>query len=429
MTDTFSYAAVMCFLFILYRAAFGGFTRLSLFHSFFIAHIVAICVALPFLDNGTRYYEDFYFAALLTPLFLLVGGVFSRVFRFRRFNDSAAYVSLENLIVDRQRSVLLVLIVFIVFYVIDIGIKNSAIIFAVSNPGESSIAMELRMEALKSSIFAPLTKLYGYARSIFLPFLGAFLTVTYLDGRLSRKIYYLSLVLSVFYCAYSAAKAPVFYYFLAIALSYYWHRLTVFSTARKWMAIGKFSAAVLSALFASALLYPLLHGAAEGEVLAYALQSLFERVFEVPAVVALRYFEVFGSAIDHIGFGGNTVGAFLLGEDKVSSAQLLYGYFYNNRFSDQGLMNAAFFAGLYGDLGWSYMIIGITLTGVIIGVVEDYLRDLPADALRIAARAICTLAVMQLVLSDLTSAFFGRGLLTVPLLLISGAFIVRQLQR
>lgn len=429
MTTVALYFSLLVILAISYRLMFGAFTKFSLFHAYFVAHVVAICVAATSFDNGSNYYVDFYYATLLTPFLFMVGGVLAKLFSLKGVGGGGSYIFLENLIVRNQRFLLWLLFAFVIFYVLDVGLKNSAILFAISSPGESAAAMELRMDAMKSSLFGPLTRVYGYARSIFIPFSGAFLTVIYLNGRLSKLIYYSAMVVSVFFCAYSAAKAPVFYYFLSIALAYYWCRVEASSAARKLVVIGRFILIVFFALFLSALLYPLLHGADEGEAIKYALDSLFDRIFVVPSDVAFRYFEIFGRTIDFIGLKGSTLGAFLSGEEKVSAAQLLYGYYFDNQFSDQGLMNAAFFASFYGDFGWLYMVVGVFVTGLIVGGIEGYLRTIPADGIRIAARAVCTLAVMQLVLSDLTSTLFGRGLLTIPIILIGGVMLLVHLRK
>lgn len=140
----------------------------------------------------------------------------------------------------------------------------------------------------------------------------------------------------------------------------------------------------------------------------------------------MMYFEVFGRSIDHLGWEGSSVLSLLFDGEKVSSAQVLYSYFYSNMFSDRGLINAAFFASMYADFGFIIMIFGVVFCGFIVAQVQVFLNKIPFSAISLSCKAICGLAVMQLVLTDFTSILMGRGMLLLPFLLCFFVYLTRH---
>lgn len=407
----------------LYRISFGPYKNLGLFHLFYLSYVICILLALPTLNNGEKYYEVYVRAALLTPLFFLIGGVVGKIRFFPLINKKENYEYFDYFLKNRTYKILILFVCFFVIYLLDVGVNSSGLLFAFSNPGDSIAAMEIRMKALTSNISIMLTRLYGYSRAFIIPFLCCLFLVYRLEKITSRKRMYFIFILSLFYCAFSAAKAPVFYLILAMALTYYWWNLYKNPKLAHIYSL-KFSGGILAGLFVASLFYPLLHGVDNSEAISYAWDQLNERVFEVPSSVAMKYFEVFGRSVDFLGWDSNPLLSLVSSEEKISSAQLLYAHFYSNMFSDRGLMNAAFFAMMYADFGFYSMVLGTIFCGFIVGQVQIFLNKMPVNGISLSCRAVCSLAVMQLILTDFTSILMGRGMLLLPFLLCVFAYIL-----
>lgn len=406
-----------------YRASFGSYKILGLFHLFYVSYVICILVALPSLNNGEDYYKTYVIAALLTPLLFLIGGILGKVRAFPIINSRENYENLDLFLQRRSFKVLIIFICFFGVYILDVGVNSSGLLFALNNPGDSIAAMEIRMHALTSNLSVVLTKLYGYSRAFLVPFICCIFLVYRLNKVINRKKLYFIFILSIFYCAFSAAKAPVFYLILTMALTYYWWHLHK-NPKLAYLYSIKFAAVIMIGLFIAALFYPLLHGINSSDAILYAWDQLNERVFEVPSSVAMVYFEIFGRSIDFLGWSGNKLLSLTSERENISSAQLLYSYFYSNMFSDRGLMNAAFFASMYADFGFISIIFGTIFCGFVVGQVEVYLGRLPFNATSLACRAICSLAIMQLILTDFTSILIGRGMLLLPFLLCFFAYMI-----
>ena len=353
----------------LYRIFFGPYKALGLFHLFYLSYVVSIVVALPALDNGYEYYKVYVGAALSTPLFVLLGGLIGKVRFFPLFNSRDHYLYLDAFLQKRSLVILFAFSCFFLFYMLDVGIKSSGLLFALSNPGDSVAAMEIRMLALTSNVARIFTKLYGYSRAFFIPFLCCVFFVHWLKGGGNGFRFVFMFVVAVFYCAFSAAKAPVFYLVLTLALTYYWWSLNK-NPRLAYIYLLKFLGVVVVGLLVSSLFYPLLHGVDGAEAFVYAWEQLNYRVFEVPSIAAMKYFEVFGSSIDFLGWKGSSVVSLILGQQHVS-----------------------------------------------IGQVQIFLEKMPFSAISLVCKAVCSLAVMQLVLTSFTSILIGRGMLLLPFLI------------
>lgn len=408
---------------MLYRVSFGKYNKLTLFHLFYLSYVIAILLGLPSLDNDEHYYKLYVISALLTPLLILIGGVLGKIRCFPIFNQSKNYEQFNSILLHHSRVLLVSTVILFIIYILDVGFNSSGLIFAIINPGDSIAAMEIRQRALTSNISIIFTKLYGYSRAFIIPFICCLFITYRLERKITRIKLYCLVFLGVFYSAFSAAKAPVFYLFLCMALTYYWQK-TYREPALARRYLLKFVIGMLIGLFISSLFYPLLHGVASNQAIYYAWDQLNERVFKVPGEAALAYFQIFGRSIDYLGWKGNSFLSLLMGEKSVSSAQLLYSYFYTNMFSDTGLMNGAFFAMLYADFGFYSIILGSMFIGYFIGQIQIFLDRLPINAISLSCRSVCSLAVMQLVLTDFTSTLMGRGLLLLPLLLFISTYLI-----
>lgn len=418
----FLYVVVVGFF---YRVVFGPYKSLGLFHLFYLSYVFSIMVALPAIDNGSEYYKTYFAAALLTPLLFLLGGLAGKVRFFPIINLGKNYLYFEGVLQKRAQKLLIFFLCFFSIYILDVGVSSSGLLFALSNPGDSIAAMEIRMNALSSNVSPLLTKMYGYSRAFLVPFLSCLFLVYWLKGKVNLFRFLLVFFVAVFYSAFSAAKAPVFYLILAMALTYYWWHLHT-NPRLASIYLLKLLGVIIMGLLVSSLFYPLLHGVGGGEAIGYAWDQLNHRIFEVPSSVAMMYFEVFGRSIDHLGWEGSSVLSLLFDGEKVSSAQVLYSYFYSNMFSDRGLINAAFFASMYADFGFIIMIFGVVFCGFIVAQVQVFLNKIPFGAISLSCKAICGLAVMQLVLTDFTSILMGRGMLLLPLLLCFFVYLTRH---
>src|SRR5690606_20891562 len=128
-----------------YRIFFGQYKNLNLFHLFYLSYVVCILVALPRLNNGEVYYSIYIKAALLTPIFFLIGGIVGKIRFFPIINSGQNYKKGEYFLQKRINKILKIFIVFILLYIFDVGINNSGLLFAIVNPGNFTDAMEMRM--------------------------------------------------------------------------------------------------------------------------------------------------------------------------------------------------------------------------------------------------------------------------------------------
>lgn len=408
----------------MYRAIFGPYKLLTLFHLFYISYIISIIVALPQLDNGSISYRVYTRAALLTPILFLLGGLFGKVRLFPILNNKYRYLNFESVIEEKSLTILILFVCFFLLYLSDVGLNSTGLAYALTNPGDSIVAMEMRMVSLKSNISPFLTRLYGYSRAFIIPFLIGVFSVLYSKRKIKPWFFWIAFILAVIYTALSAAKAPVFYLLTSLALTQYWWKLYSDPKSAYKFAI-RLIIIIILALITSSLFYPLLHGVKGKDAILYAWEQLNERVFLVPSSVAMNYFEHFGTTFDFLGAQGSQFLSLFIDSEYISSAQLLYSYYYSNMFSDQGLMNAAFFASLFANFQFYGLFIGTLFSGFIVSQVEIYLRNMPLNAISFSCRAVCSLAVMQLVLTDFNSILLGRGFLLLPVIICITIYISR----
>tara|TARA_R110000850_G_scaffold12930_8_gene42705 strand:- start:6051 stop:7337 length:1287 start_codon:yes stop_codon:yes gene_type:complete len=411
-----------------YRIAFGPYINLSLFHVFLISHSLLILVGLPFLDQEPEGYRTYYWSAILVPFIFLIGGLFVRLMPSKDAINTRAFLKMESVMIKYSWLLLAVFLAFLVLYTLDIGFERSAFLYALLNPGDSVGAMDLRLASMESNLSPYLNRIYGYTRSIFVLFICSFFTVEYCRGRISKILFLLIVFSSIFYCAYSAAKAPIFYLILAMSLSFYWYRAHASGSALgAWKALSIFMAIVVLGLGVSAAFYPILHGYSGFEAVTYAFDQVFDRIFLVPGRAAFLYFDVFGAVFDHPGLQSVGVVASFLGNENVSLASYLYSYMYDNQFSDKGLINASFFATAYGYFGLIGMFNVVLFSGFIVGFVQKFIDMIPTIGIRASVQAVCALAVAQLSLADLTSTLFGRGLVLIPVLVFFASIFFTSL--
>lgn len=409
----------------LYRTSFGPFKYLNIFHLFFFSYVIAILVALPSLAVDEKYFQKYFYAAITTPVIFWFGAVLGKIKIFPTINNSYRYIRFNEYLKKHNNLLMFMFFGLILLYLLDVGLKNSGLLFALNSPSDSIAAMEIRMRALTSNISPILTRVYGYSRAFLIPFLACIFLVYWLEGNIKFKKLLVVIFVSIFYMAYSAAKAPVFYLILALALTYYWWQLNKNpKAAYKYAAY--FSTIMFSGLFISALFYPLLNGIEGEAAIQYAWEQMFRRVFEVPSSVAMNYFEVFGRSIDYIGLKNNIFISIISGEERISSAQFLFAFNNpNHHFADSGLINAAFFSALYGEFGFLWMVLGVLCSGFVSSQVNSYINSLPRNAISISCQAICALGIMQLSLTHFTSILIGRGFLLLPVLLCLTIYVKR----
>jgi len=412
------------------RVAFGKLSYLSFPATFIVAYIFLIHLrALEIYAFDVR--EDKYLMAVwLTPFLYLFSALCSQaVFRHSPRKIRVAFQSAALEISARDKRFASVapvisasLILLPIVFVLDKGTSGIALFFLLSNIGESTETMFLRIGGLVSNYSGVLTIIYSYSRALIYPVYLAVLVVLRRKGLVSRFHFWLVLIAAVFYSVLTTAKAPLAIVLLGMSIASY---LAGDSSGKRRILVP--ALILLVALLLPAVFYPLLYGFNGLEFLLVAVESLWRRVTWVPSHTSAVYFDAFTNRFEHLGPRSNRLLAWIAGVEHVPAASFIYNNYYDASIPG-GLVNASYFASFYADWGMPGVIIGTMVVGVLTVLLQVYF-DRQVDAVGTGVRAATLVAMCQLLLTNFYSASLGRGFLSLPLLLVLGTAILREVYR
>jgi oligosaccharide repeat unit polymerase len=295
-----------------------------------------------------------------------------------------------------------------VVFLLDKGIKDIALFFLFSNPGAELETMTLRIGGLTSNYSPVLTALYSYSRTLFYPTYVAILIGLRANKLVSRAHVLFVLAAAMLFSTFSAEKAPLAYLMATAGFSMY------LSNQRR--IDGQLVLTWLLAILLPAMIYPLLYGSQGISFLAVAISGLWRRLTWVPSFTSALYFDLFPRVFDQLGFRSNRVLASIFGMEYVPVASMVYNYRYTT--IQGGLVNTSFFASFYADWGMPGVILGTMLVALIIAVLQRLFDRYNIDAVNVGIRAKVLSSVVQLMLTNFYSVALGRGLLSLPILLV-----------
>lgn len=398
-------------LIALYRLAFGSFLRMNLHHVFVVSYLILIFVSSYDIHANWLGSADYLLATYLVPVFYLVFASFGRML-FARRNERYSGINFQDEWFLRNTSIFSVLLILLVLlYVIDMGVNGVALIYTLNNVGDSVGAMELRLGGMNSRLLGEFgARLYGYARATFAPFYVIVLFVFFRERRISCAHFYIVFLVASFFMLATTAKAPFAYMLLGMLASWFWMQDQI-----RTQAMLKVFLLLFAVLFIPALLYPLLHGVSGAEFLSYTLEMLYRRLFFVPSYTTALYFEYYGSSLEFAGVSSNQVLAYLFSEPFRNVGHEVFRHHFPRALL-QGSVNSSFFASFYAGWGWSGILLGCALVGFVVPFVESVISYYKVGALAVGVRAICTLSLAQVMMTNFFSVLIGRGFLLLPIL-------------
>jgi len=406
------------FLTLSFRVVFGPFRILNLHHVFFISYSVLIYAAAMYVYNNDVRSDSYLYSVYLCPLIYLFVVYFLCLFfgKSREVNSEELVFKNYNVLYK----IIIPSILIVMLYVFDIGIDNIAIFHALNDFGSSSETMQLRQESFVSNIHPMFSAIYGYFRATFLPFFLLICFTQFISGNLSKLAFFIFFIVSVFFTISSSAKAPLAYLLFSIVLCFYFiASKELFQKYKKTVIFFIFLVFLLPAL-----LYPILHGVSSSDAFSYALENLARRVFWVPSYVSATYFELYGETLEHTKFASNSIlSSFFVVEHRLPAAEVYAYYFPKN---DKGLVNASFFATFYAEWGGVGVLLGTILLALTVFFVEKLLGVFYKRPESICVRVVCSIALIQVMLTSYYSILLGRGFLLLPVLFIFYVFFEQQ---
>lgn len=305
-----------------------------------------------------------------------------------------------------------------IIYVLDIGYNNIGLIYMIRNPGRAVEAMQLRIGGLVSNHSPLLTMVYSYGRALLYPLYTAVLGSLWARGLVSGRHFLAVVASAMAFVSFTGAKAPLAILLAAALISVYIAKQGRVSRIAFGIAGG-------IALFVPALVYPLLYGSSGLSALTVAAENLWRRLTLVPSSVTASYFTAFEYRFEHLGFRSNRVLAFLANEEYEPAARLMYERFAGGTI-EGGLVNGSYFASFFADWGSGGVVIGTLVVGLSLGALQLFYDRFQNDLLGIGFRAVNLLAVTQLIITNFYSASLGRGLLSLPFLLLIARVVVQS---
>jgi oligosaccharide repeat unit polymerase len=290
------------------------------------------------------------------------------VCRFRQY-ENERFFSMEIADTTNRRRVkriyLFLLVPSIVLTIIYVhSVETIPLFYLLRNPGEYLQIALLREDSFKL-LDSPFLYAFALVRSVLFPILVMVSFGAYLQTRkrIWRSLFIGTLVVAVFYCSLSVAKAPVAAIVAFLGFFFYYYRR------------GSISKRAVALLLAFVLIFPLIviwisYEGVESAGTSYAIESagafsaIGSRLFYVPSETVYYYFEVYpnhqeflhGRSIDKL--------ARLMGWAAFDTANYV-GVYSSPTGMDSVAANAAFFANFYADFGMLGVLLGGILTGFI----------------------------------------------------------------
>jgi hypothetical protein len=411
---------------VLTRALFAKFRFISLPTVFIISYLLLIYVrALDIYVNDFRNITFLLSVWLVPYLFILFSGFGLYVFNnprrvgvaFKAFRQSRRDKVIAK--ISPFLSIFSVLLLFVL--ILDKGIRSIALFFLILNPGAELETILLRIDGLTSNYSPILTVLYSYGRALFYPTYVAILIGLRATRLISRTHLFLVLGAAMLFSALDAEKAPLAYLMATAGFSFY--------LSNRGRINARLVLIWLVAMFLPAMIYPLLYGSQGIAFLAVAIEGLWRRVTWVPSFTSALYFDLFPRVFGHLGFKSNRILARIFGLEYVPVASMVYDYHYSG--IQGGLVNTSFFASFYADWGMPGIVFGTILVALVIAGLQRIFDRYDIDAVSVGIRAVVLSSIVQLMLTNFYSVALGRGLLSLPILLVflNGIFRVGRLKR
>lgn len=400
-------------LLALYRLSFGSFFRMTLHHVFLISFFILIFVSSYDVYVNWRAGTDYLLGVYFVPVLYLIFATFGRMLFAPRYVRYSGINNLDERLLGFAPVLSLLFVMLVVLYVIDMGVNGIALIYTINNVGDAVGAMELRLSGMDSRLLGEIgARLYGYTRATFAPFYVVLLFVLFRERRVGSVHFYTVFLVASFFMLATTAKAPFAYMLIGMLAAWFWMQERI----RKG-AILKVAFFLTTVLFVPALLYPVLHGVSGSESIAYAFDMLYRRLFFVPSYTTGLYFNYYGSSLDFVGFSSNQLLAYLFSEPYINIGHQVYSHHFPRALL-QGSVNSSFFASFYAGWGWTGVILGCAIVGFVVPLVEFSISYFKVGALALGVRAICTLALAQMMMTNFFSVLIGRGFLLLPVLYV-----------
>lgn len=389
----------------------------SLHWIFILSFVFFIMLPIPDLIANFSVSFDY----LITTFVTLIAYIFSASLFSMLFNNRSGKIAFRKNVgsefIPRRKSIIVINIFIslaIAIYIFDVGVSGVALFALFSMGGEADFLMELRGDSLTSSISPLLTSFYGYLRALIFPVLGLLMLVSFFYKKISIFNFIYGVALVSFYMLASTAKAPFAYFLFGLVLCYYFLSL-INAGGNQIKNIIKVASLTLIILIASSFIYPLLQGYTGTDGLVYALDSLYRRILFVPAHVSYIYYEAFGSSLEHTHGNGLKLIAMIKGEQWIDLPSVAYSYYFGDKFVF-GRLNASFMATYWAEFGYIGVVCGSLWAGLVVSTVVYIINSLRYSTSQIICIVVCSLALIQSMFTGLENVFFGRGLISIPVL-------------
>jgi oligosaccharide repeat unit polymerase len=397
------------------RLLFGPYKKLSFPTIFMVGYIVLIYLqAFSIYQHEIRNVHYIISVICIPYIVLFVVGfglpVLGHSFRDIECSFGKVSMTYRDVVFTNITPLLSVLFVLLPFvFVFDKGASGIAFFFLIDNPGQSTETMFLRIGGLTSNINPILSVAYAYNRALGYPVYIAFITTLLVRKRISVSHYLAVILAGALFSLFTAAKAPLAVILLCAGLSFYMSNRGKLSTPVIVLGVG--------GMLVPAFIYPLLFGLHGSAAVQSAFENLIRRVTWVPSQTSAVYFDAFTNYFPHLCGASNRFVSLVVGTDYINVASFIYDNYYNATIPG-GLVNASYFATFYADWGMPGVFLGTLAVCACLIWLQIFFDRWNTDAVGIAVRATISVALMYIFMSNLYSVLLGRGLLSLPLLLV-----------
>jgi len=317
--------------------------------------------------------------------------------------------SIDKKHVKSMRLLLAILIVISAITMIYFIIKTPEVpLFRLFSIDASIDIITIREESFKLLNIPLIFKyLIEWVRCIFWPFLTGVMFSRLLIKKSKKRIFAFMVffVIGIIITGFTTEKAIVTNFILINILIY------IFIKQKKLKARTILLGGIISLSFPLLIFYIRAVSSKIGYPLQFAFYSLFNRIFMVPARVAMVHYMVFPDYINFLYGSSMNYISYFLGKELFPLSNYLYLYFYPWGAADNpsGFLNATYTSEMWANFGWFGIMLSAIFLGFFLHSVNLWVWKLKKTPEIISIYSVMLASVLNLISGNVTVFLLSKG--------------------